>query len=300
MRQQRFGHFERRIGRVRGPVAQRSPKTVRALGHPSAFHQSRHRCVRDHSLPDRREQETLAREGACQVDHPERLGRQGHPEIRDALVTAVHFFARDRPDITFDLLKSEKADRARADAGQDQEPQSQVGDAGFRQRGIKGRQFAPVQRRDVLGLVARAAKQGLGLVDRLQVDRYSHRRRMLEHQAQAVQRFARGIGLGVPERGQKVLDVALVDLADRGPSEPRQDMDFQRRHPASRDPVALQLGLARIEGIVGDRGQRGVGLALSFLSGVALLDRDRLVGLLNIWGVVATPRADVATSCAVA
>nr|WP_321170016.1 hypothetical protein [Sedimentitalea xiamensis] len=84
---------------------------------------------------------------------------------------------------------------------------------------------------------------------RLQIDVEARRRTVLEADGQAIHRLLGGRRLVVPDRGEGVANVDLVDLGHGHLAELWQHVKFKRREPASRLAVAFQPGLARFQAI---------------------------------------------------
>lgn len=125
---------------------------------------------------------------------------------------------------------------------------------------------------DVLGLVSWLTKRA-GLLGSLQIDVQPERSGMAQADVQAVQRLSSSLGLLVPDRGEAVANVHLVDIGHRHLAQLRQDVDFQRAEPSSGDAVLLEFrlsGLERIAGNVFQYVQVANGLTASSL---AFLDR---------------------------
>ena len=79
---------------------------------------------------------------------------------------------------------------------------------------------------------------------------------MLEDHLEPGDRLARRLAFVVPDRRQRGPDVVLVKVLDRQPSELGQHVKGERREPAARLAVALELRLARVEAFVCDVRQR--------------------------------------------
>ena len=60
----------------------------------------------------------------------------------------------------------------------------------------------------------------------------------------------------VPDRGQSIANVLLVEIGHRHLAKLWQDVKLQRREPSTGLAVSLEFSLARLEGVFGDIGQQ--------------------------------------------
>ncbi len=101
---------------------------------------------------------------------------------------------------------------------------------------------------------------------------------MFQADAEPVHRLTGGVGLRVPNGAQRVSNVDLADFGDRHLAQLREYMEFQRGHPPTGLPIALEVRLPAVEGI-----QRNLVLAVQVLDGLAALE------LLSLDGINALP-----------
>lgn len=112
-----------------------------------------------------------------------------------------------------------------------------------------------------------------GLLSGLQINIEVQGRGVTQDDRQPVEGLLGRLGLAVPDRCQRIANVALVDLLNRNSAQLRQHMQRERREPAAGHAIALELSLARLKGVLRQRCKpmlRAGGLAAQPL---ALLDR---------------------------
>ena len=80
----------------------------------------------------------------------------------------------------------------------------------------------------MLRYMSRLAQKRLCFLSGLQVYVQAQRRRMLQHNREAVHRLARRVGFLMPNGGKLVADVALAKVCDRYAAQLGQDVKVKR------------------------------------------------------------------------
>ena len=86
-----FGQFHERVSHRSNPIAQASAETVWPVDNLTAFHQARYCCIRNHALPDTREQIAFAAQAFCLLNYRKCLVQKRKPKIRGGIPAALSF-----------------------------------------------------------------------------------------------------------------------------------------------------------------------------------------------------------------
>lgn len=115
--------------------------------------------------------------------------------------------------------------------------------------GVERRDILPRHTRDRRDLVPLPTEELLRLGNRLQIDIEAQSGCVIQNDLEAIGGLRGSCSLGMPDRGQRVPDIALGDLGDGHASKFGQHVMFQRAIPSSRSPVPLEIGFAAFEGV---------------------------------------------------
>ena len=107
------------------------------------------------------------------LDDLKSLGHERYPEIWCSVLAALLRLARDRPDITIDLIFMQETQRAGTNAGEDQQSQCQMRNGGRGKGFEERRHLTPWQGRDIGRLMALLAEKGPRLFWGLDIDLFA-------------------------------------------------------------------------------------------------------------------------------
>lgn len=221
-----LGNVMRGVCSLRDPVSQTGSKSVRTRCHLGTLHEPRHGSVGNYAFLDTGEKKAFPCMLTGLLYYRQSGTREGDAEVRCCTSSPFHGLTRDDPNVAIDLLFAQEAERARPNAGQNEQTQREMGDGAIREGSVKGWNVPPGHRRNVLGFVPLLTEESTRLVDRLQVNIQSQGGSMLQANPQSVEGLSCGLGLAMPDGRKHVANVGLIYLHHRHFAELGKDVDF--------------------------------------------------------------------------